>query len=112
MRRSGWSAPTPIRPVLRVKPNPDTGTAGWRQIGVEVYGGVLLNSWLDRDLGIAGRVVTGRRVRHTWSTCAGPVARVPQLAIHLDRGVNDTGLKLDPQQHIHPVWGSGHVDRG
>ena len=36
-----------------------------------------------------------------------PVARVPQLAIHLDRGVNDTGLKLDAQQHVHPVWGSG-----
>ena len=41
MRRSGWSARTPIRPCLRVKPNPDTGTAGWRQLGVEVYGGVL-----------------------------------------------------------------------
>ena len=39
-------------PNLRVKPRPDTGGAGFRQIGVEVYGGVLLNSWLDRDLGL------------------------------------------------------------
>ena len=43
-------------PNLRVKPRPDTGRAGWRQLGVEVYGGVLLNSWLDRDLGLSGRV--------------------------------------------------------
>ncbi len=44
-------------PTLRVKPRPDTGRAGVRQLGVEVYGGPLLNSWLDRDLGLAGRVV-------------------------------------------------------
>ena len=44
-------------PTLRVKPRPDTGAAGIRQIGVEIYGGPLLNSWLDRDLGLAGRVV-------------------------------------------------------
>ena len=44
-------------PTLKVKPRPDTGSAGFRQLGVEVYGGPLLNSWLDRDLGLAGRVV-------------------------------------------------------
>ena len=44
-------------PTLRVKPLPDTGQAGVRQLGVEVYGGALLNSWLDRDLGLAGRVI-------------------------------------------------------
>ena len=43
-------------PNLRIKPRPDTGRAGYRQLGVEVYGGVLLNSWLDRDLGLSGRV--------------------------------------------------------
>jgi aspartyl aminopeptidase len=73
---------------------------------VEVYGGVLLNSWLDRDLGIAGRVLTADGASHLVDVHR-PVARVPQLAIHLDRGVNDTGLKLDAQQHVHPVWGSG-----
>ena len=45
-------------PGFRVKPRPETGSAGWRQLGVEVYGGVLLNSWLDRDLGIAGQLTT------------------------------------------------------
>ena len=93
-------------PGLRVKPHPDTDAAGWRQLGVEVYGGVLLNSWLDRDLGIAGRVLTGDGSSHLVDVHR-PVARVPQLAIHLDRGVNDNGLKLDAQQHVHPVWGSG-----
>jgi aspartyl aminopeptidase len=93
-------------PCLRVKPYPDTDAAGWRQLGVEVYGGVLLNSWLDRDLGIAGRVVM-RDGSSRLVDVRRPVARVPQLAIHLDRGVNDTGLTLDAQQHIHPVWGSG-----
>jgi aspartyl aminopeptidase len=65
-RRAAQATPTtPFRiigahtdsPCLRVKPRPDTGGNGWRQLGVEVYGGVLLNSWLDRDLGVAGRVV-------------------------------------------------------
>jgi aspartyl aminopeptidase len=93
-------------PGLRVKPFPDTDAVGWRQLGVEVYGGVLLNSWLDRDLGIAGRVVMNDGSSHLVDVRR-PVARLPQLAIHLDRGVNETGLKLDPQQHVNPVWGSG-----
>jgi len=46
-------------PNLRVRPHPDTGAVGFRQIGVEVYGGVLLNSWLDRDLGLSGRSRSG-----------------------------------------------------
>src|SRR5690606_9606212 len=44
-------------PTLRVKPRPDAGAVGFRQVAVEVYGGALLNSWLDRDLGLSGRVV-------------------------------------------------------
>jgi aspartyl aminopeptidase len=98
-------------PCLRVKPYPDSDSAGWRQLGVEVYGGVLLNSWLDRDLGIAGRVVTVDGSSHLVDMRR-PVARVPQLAIHLDRGVNDNGLKLDAQRHVHPVWGSGTSTTG
>ncbi|MEY4605763.1 MAG: hypothetical protein RLY45_523 [Actinomycetota bacterium] len=93
-------------PCLRLKPRPDTAAAGWQQLAVEVYGGVLLNSWLDRDLGIAGSVVLRDRSEHL-VRIDGPVARVPQLAIHLDRGVNDRGLVLDPQQHMTPVWGAG-----
>ncbi len=93
-------------PCLRVKPRPDTGAAGWKQLGVEVYGGILNNTWLDRDLGVAGRVVA-RDGTETLVDVDKPVARVPQLAVHLDRGVNDEGLTLDRQRHLAPVWGIG-----
>jgi aspartyl aminopeptidase len=93
-------------PCLRVKPRPDTGGFGWRQLGVEVYGGILSNSWLDRDLGIAGRVVL-RDGTSTNVSIDAAICRVPQLAIHLDRDVNERGLVLDKQQHLTPVWGTG-----
>jgi len=109
---------TPVRiyaahtdsPTLKVKPRPDTGSAGWRQAAVEVYGGPIWNSWLDRDLGLAGRLATydGRVLPvHV----ARPLLRVPQLAIHLDREVNQ-GLKLDPQRHLLPIWGLGPAQDG
>ncbi|RKT16607.1 aspartyl aminopeptidase [Streptomyces sp. 1114.5] len=97
-------------PNLRVKPLPDTGSAGWRQVAVEIYGGVPLNTWLDRDLGISGRLAlkdgTVRLVQ-----LDEPLLRVPQLAIHLDRQVNE-GMKLDKQRHLTPIWGLGPVDEG
>ena len=98
-------------PCLRIKPRPDAGGVGWKQLGVEVYGGALINSWLDRDLGIAGRVLLadGSEV----DVCIDEaVCRVPQLAIHLDRDVNERGLILDKQQHLMPVWGSGAAYAG
>ena len=89
-------------PCLRVKPTPDGAAVCWNQLNVEVYGGILNNSWLDRDLGIAGRL-TAADGTHTLVHVGRPLARVPQLAIHLDRGVND-GLTLNPQDHLRPVW--------
>jgi aspartyl aminopeptidase len=97
-------------PCLRVKPRPDGGGAGWKQLNVEVYGGILNNSWLDRDLGVAGRLTLADG-SSVLVDVREPVARVPQLAVHLDRGVND-GLKLDPQQHLRPVWGVGTAATG
>jgi aspartyl aminopeptidase len=72
---------------------------------VEIYGGVLLNSWLDRDLGLAGVVHAGDGASRLCETRR-PMARVPQLAIHLDREVNEKGLVLHPQNHMRPIWGS------
>lgn len=92
-------------PNLRVQPRPETAAAGTAQLGVEIYGGVLLNSWLDRDLGIAGRVVSSDGEVRLFSV-ATPVARIPQLAIHLDREINDRGLLLDRHAHLTPVWGT------
>lgn len=113
-----WIAPasagptTPVRifgahsdsPGFKLKPQPTTGRLGWLQAGVEVYGGPLLNSWLDRELRLAGRLVLddGTSVLAD----SGPLLRLPQLAIHLDRAAND-GLKLDKQTHTQPVWGLG-----
>ncbi|MFH8219481.1 M18 family aminopeptidase [Streptomyces sp. NPDC018057] len=110
----GAAAHTPFRivgahtdsPNLRVKPLPDSGAHGWRQIAVEIYGGPLMNSWLDRDLGLAGRL-TLRDGSTRLVNVARPLLRVPQLAIHLDRTVSTEGLKLDKQRHLQPVWGLG-----
>lgn len=97
-------------PNLRVKPVPDSGSDGWRQIAVEVYGGTLLNTWLDRDLGLAGRLSLRDGTTRLVNVDR-PLLRVPQLAIHLDRQVND-GLKLDRQRHMQPVWGLGTPQEG
>jgi aspartyl aminopeptidase len=84
--------------------------AGWQQLGVEVYGGPLLASWVDRDLGLAGRVVVrdGAGGRAVLLSIAEPLLRVSELAIHLDRAVNTDGLVLNAQQHLAPHWGLGH----
>ena len=87
-------------PSFKLKPGDLIRSAGWVQVGVEVYGGPLLNSWLDRDLGLAGRIVTRDGRSHL--VRSGAIARIPQLAIHLDRGANEA-LKLDRQQHMQPV---------
>ncbi|WP_432172891.1 M18 family aminopeptidase [Streptomyces sp. Tue6028] len=98
-------------PNLRVKPQPDTGAHGWRQVAVEIYGGPLLNSWLDRDLGLAGRLSL-RDGSTRLVNIDRPLLRVPQLAIHLDRSVSADGLKLDKQRHMQPVWGLGEPREG
>ncbi|ATG51012.1 M18 family aminopeptidase [Brachybacterium vulturis] len=95
-------------PALKLKPNPELGRENLSQVGVEVYGGPLLNSWLDRELRLAGLLTLRDGRRALVSTP--PVLRVPQLAVHLDRAVNKEGLQLDPQRHMQPILGIGDVD--
>ncbi|MCB9915949.1 MAG: M18 family aminopeptidase [Planctomycetes bacterium] len=93
-------------PNLRVKPRPDRRRSGFAQLGVEVYGGVLLNSWLDRDLGLSGRahVRASGGVEERLFLVQRPLLKIPQLAIHLDREIHTDGLKLNKQTHMSPVW--------
>jgi len=91
-------------PGFKLKPQPTTGSRGWLQAGVEVYGGPLLNSWLDRELRLAGRLALADGQVVLADT--GAMLRLPQLAVHLDREAN-TGLALDKQYQTQPVWGLG-----
>jgi aspartyl aminopeptidase len=112
-------------PNLRLKPNPVYLKNGYVQLGVEVYGGALLSTWTDRDLSLAGRVILkelpARKVSKSHSrtnnqatlvdygcvsrliTFDRPLLRIPQLAIHLNRSVNEKGLVLNPQNHLPPI---------
>ncbi len=95
-------------PNLRIKPKPDVTKAGYRQWGVERYGGVLLTTWMDRDLGLSGRVyVRGAdgKPEARLFRCDRPIARIPNLAIHLNRDVGSKGLLLDKQKHLPPMVG-------
>ena len=94
-------------PNLRVKPSPDVTAHGCRQLAVEPYGGVLLHTWLDRDLSLAGRVViaTPSGLRSVNLDFARPLLRIPNLAIHLQREAKTEGLKLNEQSHLVPVLG-------
>lgn len=94
-------------PNLRLKPRPDLTASGYRQLAVEPYGGVLLHTWLDRDLSLAGRVTVsdGARVRTVLIDFARPMLRIPNLAIHLNREIKENGLKLNPQTQLVPVVG-------
>lgn len=99
-------------PNLRIKPSPDVHANGYHQLAVEPYGGVLLYTWLDRDLSLAGRVSlrtkTGTETRLV--DFGRPLLRVPSLAIHLYREIHEEGLKLNAQKHLVPLLGLGQYE--
>lgn len=90
-------------PALKLKPNSEFRKENMVMLGVEVYGGPLLNSWLNRDLAIAGRVAYLDKKGNIQSSLVNlahaPVV-IPQLAIHLDREINEKGLLLNKQDHL------------
>ena len=88
-------------PALKLKPRAALNRAGWQLVNAEVYGGPLENSFLDRELGLAGRLTTRDGATHLVRT--GPLARVAQVAPHLDHSVHDA-LRLDRQAHLLPLW--------
>ena len=99
-------------PCLKVKPQPELVKKGYFQLGVEVYGGALLNPWFDRDLSLAGRLSYRDRagkIRATLIDFEDPVAVIPSLAIHLDREVNQN-RSINAQLHLPPLLWSGSGD--
>ena len=97
-------------PALKVKPNPEIFSHGYLQLNTEVYGGPILNTFFDRPLSLSGKVVTrGERydkpVSHLLDFKA-PVLYLPNLAIHMNRDVNDKGVPVNNQKELLPLLGT------
>ncbi len=95
-------------PCLRIKPSPDVEAGGYAQVNVEVYGGAILNTWLDRPLSISGRVaLAGSDVMHPKIrpiSVERTLGVIPNLAVHMNRDVNK-GIELNKQTDLLPVFG-------
>lgn len=93
-------------PCFRVKPNADMQTKGYRKVNVESYGGLVLGSWQDRPLSIAGKVCLKSddvfQVQTKLVDFVKPVATIPSLAIHMNREVNK-GVELKKQTQLLPL---------
>jgi len=92
-------------PTLKITPNPGAAAAGVQTLHPEIYGSPIYTSWLDRDLGYAGLLAyeQGGEVR-TKLFRGDKLVRIPQLAVHLNRGVNQDGLKVNPQTDLNALW--------
>lgn len=94
-------------PALKLKPNPEIVAEPYHLLETEIYGGPLLNSWFNRDLAIAGRVVfedkKGKCQEKLIFIEESPLF-IPQLPIHLDREINEKGLMINKQDHLRPIF--------
>lgn len=95
-------------PGFRLKPRPASGSDGLVRLAVEIYGGPILATFTDRDLSLAGRVVV--RTTNGMATrllrFEQPLVRLPNLAIHMNRDVNEQGLKLNKQTELPLILGN------
>lgn len=94
-------------PNLKIRPISKRSKSAYLQVGVETYGGGIWHSWLDRDLSIAGRVVIADKGGNFTSKLVKidrPILRIPTLAIHLDRNVNDN-LRFNQETEFIPILG-------
>lgn len=96
-------------PNLRIKPQPVIRSSGYVRLGVEPYGGLISATWTDRDLGLAGGVVVreGKGTRRALVRVDRPICRIPNLAIHINRTVNEEGLKVNAQSQLPAVLSLG-----
>ena len=92
-------------PALKITPNPDRAVAGIQTLHPEIYGSPIYTSWLDRDLGYAGLLAYEMNGTVQTKLFRGnKFVRIPQLAVHLNRGVNQDGLKVNPQTDLNALW--------
>ena len=92
-------------PTLKITPNPDGSAAGVRTLHPEIYGSPIFASWLDRDLGYAGLLAYELDGKVQTKLVRGDkLFRIPQLAVHLNRNVNQEGLKVNPQTDLNALW--------
>ena len=92
-------------PTLKITPYPDRVSCGVQTLHPEIYGSPIFTSWLDRDLGYAGVLAYAEGGEVRLKTFRGDkLFRIPQLAVHLNRGVNQDGLKVNPQTDLDALW--------
>ena len=96
-------------PGIRIKPDPELIRHGYLQLNTEVYGGPILNTWFDRPLSLAGLVMTrGEDYEHPVPRLLDfgrPILCLPNLAVHMNRSVNEKGAPIDNQRHLLPILG-------
>lgn len=101
-------------PGLRIKPNAAQTAEGWLRLGVEVYGGPILATFSDRDLSLAGRI-SYKQANGTMGSCLirfdQPLLRLPNLAIHMNRNVNEDGLKFHKQTELPLLLGAAVAEQ-
>ena len=95
-------------PGFKLKPSPETVSDGLVCLGVEVYGGPLRVTWMDRDLGLCGRVIVkdGDGIATRLYRSADAPVTIPNVALHMNRTANDEGLKINPQTELAPILGT------
>ena len=94
-------------PALKIKPNPELVRHGYMQLNTEVYGGPILNTYFDRPLSMAGKIAIEKEddVIYQLVDFKCPLLYLPNLAIHMNRDVNDKGTPINRQQHLLPLVG-------
>lgn len=97
-------------PAIKIKPNPEIFSHNYMQLNTELYGGPILNTFFDRSLSLAGKVITrgtsyDRPVSHLIDFRR-PVVCLPNLAIHMNRTVNEKGAPIDNQKQLLPILGT------
>lgn len=95
-------------PTFKIKENAELTGSGCRRLAVEKYGGMLMSTWMDRPLGIAGRVLLrkGSGIESRLLDLGGACVVIPNVAIHMNRKAND-GYSWNPAVDLLPLWGSG-----